>query len=147
MNWQDTRVQWATRNWGKSWACTDSVNTVWASRQADTGRPGCRRKSDRQTWLPKEERLSPHCTENQVETEVHFLTSCPKYVNNRDTFYPLFTTYHKDFHQKCNIDKLPLLLGESPASWNLATRYVRSCHEERASSRTETANYTPRDTV
>ncbi len=91
----------------------------------------------RQTWLPKEDRLCPHCTGNEVETELHFLTSCPKYAQIRDSFYPHFTTHHKDFHQKPNMDKLPYLLGESPASSNLAARYVRSCHDERASSGTE----------
>ena len=91
----------------------------------------------RQTWLPKEERLCPHCTEKQLETELHFLTFCPNYKNIRDTFYPLFTTHQKDFLQLSNMDKLPLLLGESPANPNLAARYVKSCHDKRASSRTE----------
>ncbi len=100
----------------------------------------------RQTWLPKEDRLCPHCTGNEVETELHFLTSCPKYDQIRDTFYPHFTTHHKDFHQKPNMDKLPYLLGESLASSNLAARYVRSCHDERASSGTQLPTHSPYDT-
>ncbi len=100
----------------------------------------------RQTWLPKEDRLCPHCTGNEVETELHFLTSCPKYAQIRDTFYPHFTTHHKDFHQKPNMDKLPYLLGESPASSNLAARYVRSCHDERASSGTQLPTHSLDDT-
>ncbi len=87
----------------------------------------------RQTWLPREDRLCPHCTGNEVETELHFLTCCPKYALIRDTFYPQFTTHHKDFHQKPNMDKLSYLLGESLASSNLTARYVRSCHDQRAS--------------
>ncbi len=70
----------------------------------------------------------------KFELELHFLTCCSKYALIRDTFYPHFTTHHKDFHQKPNMDKLPYLLGESPASSNLAARYVRSCHDKRPTS-------------
>jgi hypothetical protein len=30
----------------------------------------------RQTWLSREDRLCAHCPQNEVETELHFLTSC-----------------------------------------------------------------------
>ena len=41
----------------------------------------------RQTCLPREERLCTHCTQKEVETEVHFLTTCPLY-QDRDTYFP-----------------------------------------------------------
>ena len=36
---------------------------------------GCRR----QTWLSREDRLCAHCPQNEVETELRFLTSCQMY--------------------------------------------------------------------
>ena len=38
----------------------------------------------RQTWLSREDRLCAHCPQNEVETEIHFLTSCPMYDHIRD---------------------------------------------------------------
>ena len=91
----------------------------------------------RQTWLPKEDRLCPHCTQHEVETELHFLTTCPNYTQIRETFFPQFTNQHKDFNQIQQKDKLPYILGETSTSSNLAARYVKSCHDKRTSSRTE----------
>jgi hypothetical protein len=39
----------------------------------------------RKTWLSREDRLCAHCPQNEVETELHFLTSCQMYDQNRDT--------------------------------------------------------------
>ena len=59
----------------------------------------------RQTWLSREDRLSAHCPQNEVETELHFLTSCQMYDHIRDTYFPQITQTHKEF------DKLPLSTG------------------------------------
>ena len=40
----------------------------------------------RQTWLSREDRLCAHCPQNEVETELHFLTSCQKYDHSRETY-------------------------------------------------------------
>ena len=40
----------------------------------------------RQTWLSREDRLCAHWTQNEVETELHFLTSCPMYDHVRNIF-------------------------------------------------------------
>ena len=40
----------------------------------------------RQTWLSREDRLCAHCPLNEVETELHFLTSFPMYNHIRDIF-------------------------------------------------------------
>ena len=34
------------------------------------------RRRHRQTWLSREDRICLHCPQNEVETELHFLTSC-----------------------------------------------------------------------
>ena len=40
----------------------------------------------RQTWLSREDRLCAHCPQNDVETELQFLTSCQIYDHIRDIF-------------------------------------------------------------
>ena len=51
----------------------------------------------RQTWLSREDRLCAHCPQNEVETELHFLTSCPMYDHIRETYFPQITQIHKEF--------------------------------------------------
>ena len=90
---------------------------------------GCLRK----TWLSREDRLCAHCPQNEVETELHFLTSCQMY-DHRDTYFPQITQIHKEFENKSNFDKLPYLLGEIPQCAITAARCVTSCHKKRATS-------------
>ena len=63
---------------------------------------GCRR----QTWLSREDRLCAHCPQNEVETELYFLTS-QMYDHTRDTHFPQITQIHEEFENKPNFDKLP----------------------------------------
>ena len=57
----------------------------------------------RQTWLSREDRLCAHCPQNEVETELHFLTSFPMYDHIRDTYFPQITQIHKEFENKHNL--------------------------------------------
>ena len=68
----------------------------------------------RQTWLSREDRLCAHCPQNEVETDLHFLTSFPMYDYIRDTYFPQITPNHKEFENKSNFDKFPYLLCEIP---------------------------------
>ena len=54
----------------------------------------------RQTWLSREDRLCAHCPQNEVETELHFLTSCPMYDHIRETYFPQITQIHKEFEKQ-----------------------------------------------
>ena len=54
----------------------------------------------RQTWLSREDRLCAHCPQNEVETELHFLTSCPMYDHIRDMHFPHITQIHKEFEKQ-----------------------------------------------
>ncbi len=47
----------------------------------------------RQTWLSREDRLCSHCMLGLTETELHFLTECPKYLNIKDHYYPKWIQY------------------------------------------------------
>ena len=68
----------------------------------------------RQTWLSRKDRLCAHCPQTEVETELHFLTSCPMYDHVRDTYFPQITQIHNGFEKKPDFDRLPYLLGEIP---------------------------------
>ena len=64
-----------------------------------------------------------HCPQNEVETDLHFPTSCQMYDHIRDTHFPQITQIHKDFGNKSNFDKLPYLLGEIPQCDITAARF------------------------
>ena len=53
----------------------------------------------RQTWLSREDRLYAHCPQNEVETELHFLTSCQMYDHIRDSYFPQITQIHIEFEK------------------------------------------------
>jgi hypothetical protein len=53
----------------------------------------------RQTWLSREDRLCTHCPQNEMETELHFLTSYQMYDHIRDTYFPQITQIHKEFEK------------------------------------------------
>ena len=63
-----------------------------------------RKAARRQTWLSREDRLCAHCPQNEVETELHVLTSCQMYDHIRDTYFSQITQIHKEFENKSNFD-------------------------------------------
>ena len=92
----------------------------------------------RQTWLSRGDRLCAHCSQNEVETERHFLTSCQMYDHIRDTYFPQITQTHKELKNKSKFDKLPYLLGEVPQCAITAARFVTCCNKKRATSEDQT---------
>ena len=67
----------------------------------------------RQTWLPTEDRLYTHCTQQEVETQLYFLTTCQLYQDIRDINYLQITTqkhFENIFYKKtlhiCGIYKI-----------------------------------------
>ena len=91
----------------------------------------------RQTCIPREDRLCTHCTQNEVETELHFLTICPLYQDIRDTYFPQITITHRDFENMSNDKKLPYLLGEVQQCANTAAKFVTCCDKRRISNGTQ----------
>ena len=85
----------------------------------------------RHTWLSREDRICAHCPQNEVESELHFLTYCQMYDHIRDTYFPQITQIHKEFQNKSNFDKLQYLLGEMPVCIT-AARFVVYCHKKKA---------------
>ncbi len=88
----------------------------------------------RQHWLPRESRICPYCTHGEVETEQHFLTSCPNYQDIRNTFYPKFETLYPDFKMLNKKTQLQYLLGEKQDCISLAANYIDACHKKREES-------------
>ena len=52
--------------------------------------PAIERGRRRQNWLSREDRLCAHCPQTEVETELHFLTSCQVYDHIRDTLSHIY---------------------------------------------------------
>ena len=88
----------------------------------------------RKTWLPAEQRLCCHCSLNEPETELHFLTKCEKFKYIREIYFPKFEMVTKgSFSELSDEEKLPVLLGEESKSSKLAAVYVSACHTLRDS--------------
>ena len=92
----------------------------------------------RQTWLSREDRPCAHCPQNEVETELLFLTSCPMYDHIRETYFPQIPQIHKEFEIKPDFVKPPYLLGEIPQCAITAARFVTCCHKKRSTSEEQT---------
>ncbi len=65
----------------------------------------------RQTWLSREDRLCSHCMLGEIETELHFLTECTKYLNIRDHYYPKINKIFPQFNNCTPTEKTHLHSG------------------------------------
>lgn len=88
----------------------------------------------RQNWLPKDKRICPYCNRGDIETEQHFLISCPNYEEIRKKFYPRFESICPDFRKLDNNTQLQYLLGEKQDCILLAAQYIHACHNKREES-------------
>ena len=98
-------------------------STAWLSRKTDRDKPASKRRE-----------TVTHCTQGELETELHFLTTCPLYQDIRDIYFPQFANTQSDFENKTNIEKLPYLLGEIQQCANTAARFVSCCDKKRTTS-------------
>uniref|UniRef100_A0A9J8AFQ2 ribonuclease H n=1 Tax=Cyprinus carpio carpio TaxID=630221 RepID=A0A9J8AFQ2_CYPCA len=81
----------------------------------------------RQTWLSHEERLCSHCILGEIETELHFLTDCPKYQTIRYHYYPKINKIFPQFNNCTPTEKLTFILGEKSECANIAARFIAAC--------------------
>ncbi len=77
------------------------------------------------------QRLCSHCDLNQMETELHFLTECPKYTDIRRVYYDKIQQIHPTFTTLSDQEKLAYLLGEHKTCCVFAAQYVSLCHHRR----------------
>ncbi len=66
----------------------------------------------RQTLVSREDRLCSHCMLGVTETELHFLTECPKYQISETTTTPKLIIYFPQFNICSPTQKLSFILGE-----------------------------------
>jgi hypothetical protein len=59
-----------------------------------------------------------HCPQNEMETELHFLTSCQMYDHIRDTYFPRITQTHKKIQKQIQFWSNPISIG-----WNTSLYY------------------------
>ena len=110
----------------------DYVQTMY-SEQSFAIERGCHSLSS----LGSQLFLCAHCPKNEVETELHFLTSCQMYDQIRDTYFTQITQTHKELDTKSNFDNVPYLLGEIPRCAITAARCAPCYHKKRATGESE----------
>ena len=80
-------------------------------------------------WKPRELRVCKHCSSGEIETEAHFLLSCPLYQTEREAFLQQITAADPSYQgTKCD-ELLKVCLGEDPQFIKLAAQYVTVCHD------------------
>src|SRR4029434_366732 len=84
------------------------------------------KRVDRQTWLPRENRLCTHCSNRVVEHEFLFLTECNKYNNIREFYFSRTEDICSGFIKMKREEKS--LLGETGEYKDLISLYLLSCH-------------------
>ncbi|KAJ8253545.1 hypothetical protein COCON_G00201570 [Conger conger] len=94
------------------------------SLEIETGR-------HRKQWQPREERTCKHCGSGEIETESHFLLSCPIYATLREAFLGKVKTSITSYDSKTYDERLSICLGEAPELIELSAQYVSACHELR----------------
>lgn len=74
------------------------------------------------------ERLCNQCSTNEIEDEIHFMTSCEKYSKHREIFYEKINKECKNFQNLNNTNKfIWLLSNEDSKVCNLVAEYVHDC--------------------
>ncbi len=93
----------------------------------------------RQTWLSHEDRICSQCMLGEIETELHFLTECTKYLNTRNHYYPKINKIFPQFNNCTPTEKLTFILGEKSECANIAARFISACQLLRDSHSQETS--------
>jgi hypothetical protein len=83
--------------------------------------------------IPAEARLCPHCDQNKVENEIHFLLECPKYQNLRNYFYKECSeNICKNYWQLSNENKyIWIMSNETPKTGQRLATYISKCFQHR----------------
>ena len=74
---------------------------------------------------PVNERLCELCDSGQIEDEIHFMTKCTAFTEERQQLYNNVSPYIVDFNQKSDTDRFLILMGNA----NICKITARACHE------------------
>ena len=74
---------------------------------------------------PVHERLCELCGSGLIEDELHFLTKCTAFTEERQQLYNSVSPFIVDFNQMTDIDKSGILMSNA----NICKITARACHE------------------
>ena len=78
--------------------------------------------------IPRENRLCPLCTSNQVENESHFLLQCSRYSFQGDNFLNEINEIIPDFERKSTSESIKLLMNsDNHRVTKLVMKFISSC--------------------
>ncbi len=86
----------------------------------------------RKSWLPREQRVCPHCETGEIETETHFLLHCFLHIHKKPLLQQTHLNLIKNFTPISETEQIMILLGEGQTA-ALAARYMWMCHSLRDS--------------
>ena len=82
--------------------------------------------------INRDERICDLCSLNTVETEIHFLTECPTFNEERISFLNDLNTNHNLQRDKMEINLIKeIMLCEDLSILNTFGKYIRSCFDKR----------------
>ena len=85
--------------------------------------------------LKPDERICKFCPLNECEDELHFITKCTLYKNERENLYTKMKCEHKNFNDINDKAKFYILMSsENKSIINALGRYITSCFEKRANT-------------
>ena len=82
--------------------------------------------------IDSDNRLCEICKSNEIEDEIHFITSCSAYATERENLYERFIIQNKNFKMLPNISKfIWLMSNENVENITLFSEFVFSCYTSR----------------
>jgi hypothetical protein len=82
--------------------------------------------------IPVDQRLCTMCEGNEVEDEIHFITQCHKYHQQREVLFEIIERSNKNFASLNNSNKFIWLLSNEEVSLNIQlAKFVTECFDVR----------------
>ena len=89
-------------------------------------------ETGRYKGINRDERLCEQCEQNTAETEEHFLTECPNYINERSSFLLYIKENTNISAKKLDIHIIrKLMTTEDLSILNKFGKYIRTCFDKR----------------
>ena len=81
---------------------------------------------------PVENRICPCCNTNNVEDELHFLTKCPAYSNQRSSLYNDIAKGNIHFTSLSDEMKMIYMLNSEDATGLIVSKFIYECLQARS---------------
>ena len=84
--------------------------------------------------IPVEDRICCVCDSNEVESEIHFLISCSRYSQQRQSFFQTISTIYSDFMDKDDETKFIVIMSSIDKTIVVTTaKFIIDCFRIRDS--------------